>query len=57
MATTSKKRQKEMKRQEKSKLKEAKRMQRKLEKAANREAGQHGPEIDDAPRQEFSTEE
>ena len=57
MATTSKKRQKEMKRQEKSKLKEAKRMQRKLEKAANREAGQHGPEIDDAPRQEFVTEE
>ena len=39
MATTSRKRQKELKRQEKSKLKEAKRAQRKLEKAAHKEAG------------------
>ena len=37
MATTSRKRQKELKRQEKSKLKEAKRVQRKLEKAAHKE--------------------
>ena len=49
MTTTFKKRQKEMKRQEKNKAKEAKRAQRKLEKAAQKEAGQHGPEIDFTP--------
>lgn len=46
MATTFKKRDKERKRQEKSKMKEAKRAQRKLEKAAHKESGQSGPEID-----------
>lgn len=53
MATTAKKRDKEMKRREKSKLKEAKREQRKLEKAAKKETGQLGPEIDNSPRNEF----
>ena len=57
MATTSRKRQKEMKRQEKSKLKEAKRAQRKLEKAAHKEAGQRGPQIDTTPPDEFAAEE
>ncbi len=52
MTTTFQKRQKEMKRMEKSKMKEAKRAQRKLEKAAQREAGQRGPEIDTTPAQE-----
>jgi hypothetical protein len=46
LTTTFQKRQKEMKRLEKSKMKEAKRAQRKLDKAAHKEAGQHGPEID-----------
>ncbi len=49
MTTTFQKRQKEMKRMEKSKMKEAKRVQRKLEKAALKEAGQNGPEIDTTP--------
>jgi hypothetical protein len=53
MATTFQKRQKEMKRQEKSKMKEAKRAQRKLEKAAQKEAGHSGPEIDNSPREEL----
>ena len=57
MAITSKKREKERKRQEKSKLKEAKRAQRKLEKAAQKESGQRGPEIDNTPRGEFVAEE
>jgi hypothetical protein len=46
LTTTFQKRQKEMKRLEKSKMKEAKRAQRKLDKAALKEAGQHGPEIE-----------
>ncbi len=49
MATTFQKRQKEMKRLEKSKMKEAKRAQRKLERAAQKEAGQTGPQIDTTP--------
>ena len=53
MTTTFQKRQKEMKRLEKSKMKEAKRAQRKLEKAAQKESGQVGPEIDTTPREEF----
>ena len=54
MATTSRKRQKELKRQEKSKLQEAKRAQRKLEKAAHKEAGQRGQWIDTTPLGEFA---
>ncbi len=53
MTTTFQKRQKEMKRMEKSKMKEAKRAQRKLEKAAQKEAGHHGPEIETTPAQEL----
>ena len=49
MPTTFQKRQKEMKRLEKSKMKEAKRAQRKLERAAQKEAGQTGPQIDTTP--------
>jgi hypothetical protein len=45
MPTTFQKRQKEMKRNEKRKMKEEKRAQRKLEKIANKESGQHGPEV------------
>ena len=49
MPTTFQKRQKELKRLEKSKMKEAKRAQRKLERAAQKEAGQSGPQIDTTP--------
>lgn len=52
MPTTFQKRQKEMKRNEKRKLKEEKRAQRKLEKAAQKEAGQSGPEIETLPRED-----
>jgi hypothetical protein len=52
MATTFQKRQKEMNRQEKSKMKEPKRAQRKLERAAQKEAGQSGPQIDTTPAPE-----
>ena len=52
MTTTFQKRQKEMKRLEKSKMKEAKRAQRKLEKAALKESGQSGPQIDTTPVEE-----
>ncbi len=45
MPTTFQKRQKEMKRNEKRKMKEEKRAQRKLEKLALKESGQDGPEI------------
>jgi hypothetical protein len=51
MTTTFQKRQKEMKRLEKSKMKEAKRAQRKIEKAALKESGQSGPQIDTTPRE------
>ena len=57
MATTSRKRQKELKRQEKSKLKEAKRAQRKLEKANAQGSGQRGPQIDTTPPDGFAAEE
>ena len=57
MTTTSRKRQMELKRQEKSKLKEAKRAQRKLEKAAHKEAGQRGPQTDTTPPDGFAAEE
>jgi hypothetical protein len=49
MPTTFQKRQKEMKRNDKRKLKEEKRAQRKLEKAAQKESGQSGPEIEYLP--------
>jgi hypothetical protein len=52
MPTTFQKRQKELKRLEKSKMKEAKRAQRKLERAAQKEAGQIGPQIDTTPAPE-----
>ena len=52
MTTTFQKRQKEMKRIEKSKMKEAMRVQRKLDKAAKKESGQVGPEIDVTPMEE-----
>jgi hypothetical protein len=52
LTTTFQKRQKEMKRIEKSKMKEAKRAQRKLDKAAQKESGQVGPEIDFTPMEE-----
>jgi hypothetical protein len=56
MPTTFQKRQKEMKRNEKRKMKEEKRAQRKIEKIALKESGQNGPEIaapltEDAPQQ------
>jgi hypothetical protein len=56
MPTTFQKRQKEMKRNEKRKMKEEKRAQRKIEKLALKESGQDGPEIaplptEDAPQQ------
>ena len=56
MTTTFQKRQKEMKRLEKSKMKEAKRAQRKLERAAQKQAGQVRPEIDMTPREELPPE-
>lgn len=46
MTTTFKKRDKERKRQEKSKMKQEKRAQRKIEKVALRESGQVGPQIE-----------
>ena len=52
MPTTFQKRQKELKRLEKSKMKEAKRAQRKLERAALKEAGQSGPQIDTTPTEQ-----
>jgi hypothetical protein len=52
LTTTFQKRQKEMKRIEKSKMKEAMRVQRKLDKAAKKESGQVGPEIDFTPMEE-----
>ena len=52
MTTTFQKRQKEMKRLEKSKMKEAKRAQRKLEKAAQKQAGLSGPQIETTPAEE-----
>ncbi len=42
-----------MKRLEKSKMKEAKRAQRKLEKAAQKQAGQSGPQIEPTPAEEL----
>jgi len=56
MPTTFQKRQKEMKRNEKRKMKEEKRAQRKIEKVALKESGQVGPEIaapitEDSPQQ------
>jgi hypothetical protein len=52
MTTTFQKRQKEMKRLEKRKMKEEKRAQRKIEKVALKESGQDGPEIGTAPTDE-----
>jgi hypothetical protein len=49
LTTTFLKRQKEMKRVEKSKMKEQQRAQRKLDKAAKKDSGQSGPEIDMNP--------
>jgi len=49
MPTTFQKRLKEMKRNEKRKLKEEKRAQRKLEKAALKESGQSRGEIEPLP--------
>ena len=49
MPTTFQKRLKEMKRNDKRKLKEEKRAQRKLEKAALKESGQSRPEIEPLP--------
>ncbi|MGA2426876.1 MAG: hypothetical protein ABSH13_00080 [Candidatus Acidiferrum sp.] len=45
MTTTFQKRQKEMKRIEKRKMKEQKRVQRKIEKVALKESGQDGPQM------------
>jgi hypothetical protein len=45
MTTTSQKRQKEMKRMEKRKMKEEKRVQRKLDKTAEKESGVSTEEI------------
>jgi hypothetical protein len=52
MPTTFQKRQKEMKRNEKRKLKEEKRAQRKIEKLALKESGQDGPQIGSAPTED-----
>ena len=52
MPTTFQKRLKEMKRNDKRKLKEEKRAQRKLEKAAQKEAGHSGPEIESVTDEE-----
>ena len=49
MTTTFQKRQKEMKRIEKRKMKEQKRVQRKIEKVALKESGQDGPQMGTAP--------
>jgi hypothetical protein len=56
MTTTFQKRQKEMKRIEKRKMKEEKRVQRKVEKIALKESGQNGPEIGTRPEEEFPEE-
>ena len=56
MTTTFQKRQKEMKRIEKRKMKEEKRAQRKIEKIAQKESGQDGPEIGTAPTYEDTQE-
>ena len=56
MTTTFQKRQKEMKRMEKRKMKEEKRAQRKIEKTALKESGQNGPEMGTWPREEESPE-
>jgi hypothetical protein len=56
MPTTFQKRQKEMKRNEKRKMKEEKRAQRKIEKIALKESGQNGPEIGSAPTVEDAPE-
>jgi len=56
MATTFQKRQKEMKRMEKRKMKEEKRAQRKIEKNALKESGQTGAEIA-TPAQEEAPEQ
>jgi hypothetical protein len=53
MTTTFQKRQKEMKRIEKRKMKEQKRVQRKIEKVALKESGQDGPQMGTAPEEEF----
>ena len=57
MPTTFQKRQKEMKRIEKRKMKEEKRVQRKIEKIALKESGQNGPEIGTAPAEELPQDE
>jgi hypothetical protein len=51
MTTTFQKRQKEMKRIEKRKMKEQKRVQRKIEKVALKESGQDGPQMGTAPEE------
>jgi hypothetical protein len=56
MTTTFQKRQKEMKRIEKRKMKEQKRVQRKIEKVALKESGQDGPQMGQAP-EELTEEE
>jgi hypothetical protein len=53
MTTTFQKRQKEMKRIEKRKMKEQKRVQRKIEKVALKESGQDGPQMGTPPEEEF----
>jgi len=57
MPTTFQKRQKEMKRNEKRKMKEEKRAQRKIEKMALKESGQSGPEIGAPPADELPQDE
>ncbi len=57
MPTTFQKRQKEMKRNEKRKMKEEKRVQRKIEKIALKESGQNGPEIGSSPVDELPQDE
>lgn len=56
MTTTFQKRQKEMKRIEKRKMKEQKRVQRKIEKVALKESGQDGPQMGTAPEEFFEEE-
>jgi hypothetical protein len=56
MPTTFQKRLKEMKRNDKRKLKEEKRAQRKLEKAALKESGHSGPEIESLPTEDTPQE-
>jgi hypothetical protein len=53
MTTTFQKRQKEMKRIEKRKMKEQKRVQRKIEKVALKESGQDGPQMGTAPEEDL----